>query len=135
MDVAELQAMVDAAPFHHVVRMIVEEADAETGRFVLRLPFQPDLQRLTDVKQVHGGPIASVIDTAGTFAVTATVGHGVPTINLRVDYLRPAVDTDLVATATVRRAGRTVAVVDIDLTDDQGRLVAIGRGTWGTAAG
>lgn len=135
MDVPALQAMVDAAPYHQVVRMVVEEADTATGRFVLRLPFQPHLQRLADVGQVHGGPIASVIDTAGTFAVTATVGHGVPTINLRVDYLRPAIDSDLIATATVRRSGRTVAVVDIDLTDGEGRLVAVGRGTWGTAAG
>jgi len=135
MDRDALQVMLDAAPYHQVVRMVVEEVDAEAGRFVLRLPFQPNLQRVPDAPQVHGGPIASVIDTAGTFAVVATVGHGVPTINLRIDYLRPAIDTDLVATATVRRVGRTVAVCDVDLTDDQGRLVAVGRGTWGTAAG
>ena len=85
--------------------------------------------------QVHGGPIASVIDTAGTFAVAAMVGHGVPTMNLRIDYLRPAVASDLVAIATVRRQGRTTAVCDIDLRDDQDRLVAVGRGTWSTAAG
>ena len=63
------------------------------------------------------------------------VGHGVPTMNLRIDYLRPALDGDLVATAIVRRSGRTVAVCDIDLHDSQGRLVAVGRGTWSTAAG
>jgi uncharacterized protein (TIGR00369 family) len=135
MDREALQVMLDAAPYHQVVRMVVEEVDAEGGRFVLRLPFHRALQRVPDAPQVHGGPIASVIDTAGTFAVVATVGHGVPTINLRIDYLRPAIDTDLVATATVRRVGRTVAVCDVDLTDDQGRLVAVGRGTWGTAAG
>ena len=63
------------------------------------------------------------------------VGHGVPTMNLRIDYLRPAVGSDLVATAVVRRAGRTAAVCDVDVHDDQGRLVAVGRGTWATAAG
>ncbi len=134
-DVAALQAWVDEAPYHRLVPLVVEQVDPANGRFVLRLPHSPSLGRQADGAQVHGGPIASVIDTAGTFAVAAMVGHGVPTMNLRIDYLRPAVQTDLIATAVVRRAGRTVAICDIDLHDDQGRLVAVGRGTWGTAAG
>jgi len=134
-DVAALQAQIDDAPYHRTVRMVVEEVDAEAGRFVLRLPFDRSLTRQDEGNQVHGGPIASVIDTAGTFAVAAMCGHGVPTMNLRIDYLRPAVDSDLVATALVRRKGRTTAVCDIDLHDGEGRLVAVGRGTWSTAAG
>jgi uncharacterized protein (TIGR00369 family) len=134
-DVATVQALLDEAPYHRLVRLVVEEVDPAAGRFVLRLPFVADLTRQAEGDQVHGGPIASVIDTAGTFAVAAMVGHGVPTMNLRIDYLRPAVASDLVATATVRRQGRTTAVCDIDLRDDQDRLVAVGRGTWSTAAG
>jgi uncharacterized protein (TIGR00369 family) len=135
LDAAALQAWVDEAPYHQLVRMVVEEVEPAAGRFVLRLPYSSALGRQADGAQVHGGPIASVIDTAGTFAVAAMVGHGVPTMNLRIDYLRPAVRTDLVATAVVRRSGRTIAVCDIDLHDAQGRLVAVGRGTWGTTAG
>ena len=134
-DLAAVQAEIDGAPFHRLVRMLVEDLDRDAGRLVLRLPFDVSLQRTDDVRQIHGGPIASVIDTAGTFAVAVMVGHGVPTMNLRIDYLRPALDGDLVATAIVRRSGRTVAVCDIDLHDSQGRLVAVGRGTWSTAAG
>ena len=58
-----------------------------------------------------------------------------PTINIRIDYLRPASDTRLHAQARVRKAGRTVGVVDIDVLDDQGRLIAVGRGTYGTKEG
>lgn len=133
--IAAVQEQVDIAPFHHLVRMIVTDVDRDAGRVVLRLPYDDTLQRAAGTRQVHGGPIASVIDTAGTFAVAAIVGHGVPTVNLRIDYLRPAIDTDLVATAVVRRSGRTVAVCDIDLHDGEGRLVAVGRGTWATTAG
>ena len=43
--------------------------------------------------------------------------------------------TALSATARVRRAGRTVGLVDIDVTDDSGRLVAVGRGTYGARTG
>jgi acyl-coenzyme A thioesterase PaaI-like protein len=35
----------------------------------------------------------------------------------------------------VRRAGRTVGVVDIDVEDEAGRLVAVGRGCYGTQPG
>ena len=58
------------------------------------------------------------------------VGGGVPTINLRIDYLRPAVGSVLTGTARVRRAGRTVALVDVDVYDEQRVLVAVGRGTY-----
>jgi uncharacterized protein (TIGR00369 family) len=63
------------------------------------------------------------------------LGHGVPTVNFRTDYLRPAINTSLRAVATVRRAGRTVGVVDVDVLDDQDKLVAVGRGTFGTQPG
>ncbi len=56
----------------------------------------------------------------------------VPTINLRIDYLRMAASTDLVATARVVRAGRTVGVVDIEVRDEEGRMIAVGRGCYGT---
>jgi len=58
------------------------------------------------------------------------VGGGVPTINLRTDYLRPALGEFLTAVARVRRSSRTLAVVDIEVVDDQDRLVALGRGTY-----
>jgi uncharacterized protein (TIGR00369 family) len=59
----------------------------------------------------------------------------VPTINLRIDFLRPASATDLRAVARIRRAGRTVGVVDIDVIDEQDRVIAIGRGCYGTKPG
>jgi len=97
--------------------------------------YTPSVERSAGSSQYHGGAIASLIDIAGDYAVWAVLGHGVPTINIRIDYLRPAAATDLRATAKVRRSGRTVAVVDIDVSDDQQRVVAIGRGTYATAAG
>lgn len=76
--------------------------------------------------------IASVIDTAGDFAVGMMVGRGLPTINFRVDYLKPAVDTALIAVSRVRRAGRSVGVADVDVFDEKGALLAVGRGTYST---
>jgi uncharacterized protein (TIGR00369 family) len=85
--------------------------------------------------QYHGGVIASLIDVAGDFALIAVLGHGVPTINFRTDYLRPAMNGDLIARAMVRKSGRTIGVVDIEVEDAQGRLIALGRGCYGTLPG
>jgi uncharacterized protein (TIGR00369 family) len=52
-----------------------------------------------------------------------------------VDFLRPGTNTSLTATATTRRLGRSVAVVDIDVHDDQGKLCAVGRGTYSPNVG
>ena len=68
-------------------------------------------------------------------AIAIYLDGWVPTINLRVDYLRPATGAYLDAHATVRRRGRTIGVVDIDVLDDEDRLCAVGRGTYSTIVG
>ena len=91
---------------------------------------RPELERRLGTGQFHGGPIAAFIDAVGDYAIGMALGGGVPTINLRIDYLRPAVGGSLTGTARVRRAGRTVALVDVDVYDEQQTLVAVGRGTY-----
>jgi len=130
-----LQSWADASPFIRHCRMEVCEVDASKGYVEMKMPMSPELARDTAGKQFHGGPVASFIDTAGDFAVALMVGGGVPTINFRVDYLRPSGGEYLVARATVRRAGRTVGVADVDILDDQGRLTAVGRGCYSTQLG
>jgi uncharacterized protein (TIGR00369 family) len=130
-----MQAILDGSPFIRFMGMRVDEVDPERQRVVIRMAMRPEFERAAGTGQWHGGPIAALIDTAGDFALVLSVGAGVPTINFRTDYLRPASQTDLTATATVRRAGRTVGVVDIDVHDDGGKLVAVGRGCYGTQAG
>ena len=62
------------------------------------------------------------------------LARGLPTINFRVDYLRPAIKTGLTITAKVRRAGKSVGVVDVDVFNDQKALLAVGRATYSTLA-
>jgi uncharacterized protein (TIGR00369 family) len=96
---------------------------------------RPEIERGPGTAQFHGGPIAALIDCVGDFAVALIVGGGVPTINIRIDYLKPAVGTSLSATARVRRSGRTVTVVDVDVYDEATALVAVGRGTYSSLRG
>lgn len=119
-------------PFHQVLRPRALEADPGKGVVVIGLAYDDALRRSPDDKAYHGGVIASLIDLAGHAAVAVKIGRTAPTIDLRIDYLRPAAGSDLTATATLIKAGRSVARVDIDITDDQGRQIAIGRGTYST---
>jgi uncharacterized protein (TIGR00369 family) len=130
-----LQRYLDNSPFIAFMRMRAKAVEPEKETVVLELPMRPEFERGKGTSQYHGGVIATFIDVAGDFAIALVVGGPVPTINLRVDYLRPASNTSLTATARVRRAGRTVGVVDIDVHDDNGKLVAIGRGTYSSIPG
>jgi uncharacterized protein (TIGR00369 family) len=130
-----MQAMLDGSPFIHLLRMRAVSLDRPGQRVVIDMPIEPAFERHPGTGQFHGGVIASLIDVAGDFALVILLGGGVPTINLRIDYLRPAGGANLTATATVRRAGRTIGVVDIDVTDGADRLVAIGRGCYSMTMG
>jgi uncharacterized protein (TIGR00369 family) len=131
----QIQARFDNSPFIATLGLVVLSLDYEASELVVKMPMNPSLERAAGTKQFHGGPIASFIDTIGDFAIGMLLGGGVPTINIRIDYLKPAVGDALVAVARVRRTGRTVTVVDIDVLNEQESLVAIGRGTYATLVG
>jgi uncharacterized protein (TIGR00369 family) len=98
----------------------------------MRAAMRPEFERGRGTGQWHGGPIAAIIDTVGDYALVMLLGRPLPTVNFRVDYLRPAIDAALIVTAKVRRSGRLVGVVDIDVTNEADQLVAVGRATYAT---
>jgi uncharacterized protein (TIGR00369 family) len=130
-----IQALMDASPFIRFLNLSCDSLDTAAGTITMTMPMRPELERGVGTGQFHGGPIASFIDTVGDFAVVLHTRAPVPTINFRVDYLRPSTGSKLIGKALVRRVGRTVGVVDIDVYDEQGRLTAVGRGCFGTTAG
>ena len=119
-----------ASPYISTLGLEVVAIDYDASELTVRMPLVPSMERKVGTRQFHGGPLAAFIDTVGDFALGMMLGGGVPTMNLRIDYLKPAVGDGVTACARVRRKGRTAAVVDIDVTDDKGALVALGRGTY-----
>jgi 1,4-dihydroxy-2-naphthoyl-CoA hydrolase len=70
---------------------------------------------------VHGGVFAVIAD-----ALTAQHGR---VISNQTSFLRPVTAGTIHATARRRHKGRTTAVWEVDITDDQGRLCAVVRTT------
>ena len=128
----ELQRRLAHSAFIDFLNLTVLTADPAEEQVVMRAEMRPEFERLKGSGQWHGGPIAAVIDTVGDYALVMLLGRPLPTVNFRVDYLRPAVGTALVVTAKVRRNGRLVGVVDVDVENEAGQLVAIGRATYAT---
>ncbi len=135
MTQAQIQERFDQSPFISTLALEVLSLDYDSSELSVKMPLQPSLERRAGTQQFHGGPIASFIDVVGDFAIGMMLGGGVPTMNIRIDYLKPAVGAYLIANARVRRAGRTVTTADIDVLNPEDSLVAIGRGTFSSKAG
>ena len=103
---------------------------AEKGVVEIRLPFRDEFLRDDGSDWLHGGVVSALIDIVGDYAVITEVGVGVHTIDLRVDYLRPARRGDLVGVGRTLRVGRTVSVADVEVRDAGGEIVAVGRGVY-----
>ena len=122
-------------PYHAFLRPEALAADAEAGVVEIRLPFRPEFARVPDRPEYHGGVIAGLIDPTAHAAIAVRIGRMAPTVDLRIDYMRGASGTDLLARGVVRRAGRTLATLDVEVKTSDGREIALGRGVLSTAAG
>ena len=122
---------VHHSPFHRLLGL--EMVRVEDGVVEMRLPWRDELGRDDGSDLFHGGVISALIDIAGDYAIASKLGRGVPTIDLRVDYLRPARRGDLRALARAVKVGRTVGVADVELRDANDAVVAVGRCAYSTA--
>jgi uncharacterized protein (TIGR00369 family) len=129
---AYLRDSIEQVPFHQWLQPHVDGFDEETGTVTISLAVRPEFRRDPDHPSVHGGLVAALIDIAGHAAAAASLRRGAPTIDLRVDYVRLASGPTLLATAQPIKIGRSIGLVDVRVSDDQGALVATGRCVFST---
>ena len=129
---AWLREMIARPPLHQWLKPQVAEVDEASGRVVVALPLRPEFRRDPERPEIHGGIIATLVDIAGHTALSAKLRHGVPTIDMRIDYLRMATGRELRATAELLKVGRTLGLVEVRITDDAQRLIAVGRAVFST---
>lgn len=98
--------------------------EVRQGEVSIHLDIRDELKQNQGV--VHGGAIASLIDTASAFAVLTQIDldERVTTTDLTIHYLRPAVNGRIVATARIIRGGRRLFVLSVDVHDPTGQLIA-----------
>src|SRR6185295_5207812 len=116
---------------NHFPRLLGIEIDSiEPSRARLSVEVRQELLQLQGV--MHGGAIASLIDTAVAFAIISVSEpqDRFTTVEMKVNYLSAIREGRVVADARLIRDGRRIIVADCDVFDSQGRLAAKGLLTY-----
>jgi uncharacterized protein (TIGR00369 family) len=106
-------------------RIGIEWLDIGLERVVARIPVEGNTQVYG---QLHGGATAALCESVGSIGTAVATGLEkiVVGIQLSVNHLRAVTDGYITATGVPLRVGRTVAVWDFRVHDDDARLIASG---------
>ena len=101
----------------------LELCELKTGDVTVCLAVRDELKQNQGV--VHGGAIASLIDTASAFVILTAIDENerVTTTDLTIHYLRPITVGRMLARARIVRGGRRRFVVSVEV-ENEGALAA-----------
>src|SRR5262245_6374680 len=110
-------------------------AAAEPGHAVVEL--EAERRHANPMGTVHGGILCDIADAAMGIAYAASLGEGetFTTLELKINFVRPFWTGKLIATGRVVQRGRTIGLVECDVRDEDGRLIARASSTCMTLRG
>ena len=128
MDALEMgQAILASQPFS--VLLGTEVTEMGQGTATLELAMRTELQQQYGF--AHGGVLSYLADNALTYAGGTVLGQ-VLTMEMKINYVRPAVGERLIARAEVLSSGKTQAVTQCKVfavRDGEEKLCAVAQGT------
>jgi len=119
--------------------------DVAPDHVTARIDMRPELVGHYAYNRMHGGVISAGLDAMGGLAVMAAIGarhmDEVPsqrlqrfaklgTIDLRIDYLRPAIGAHFELRAQVLRLGSRVATTRMEFLGADGQLLSAGAAAY-----
>ena len=107
-------------------------ADVSSGKGCARVKMPIQRRHLQSAGNVQGGLIVALADAAFTRALISLLPgdqHTV-TVELKINFIARASEGVLFADGKIIHKGRTLAVGEMTVTDDQSTLIAKGVGTW-----
>ena len=120
--------MFEGQPFTRYIGAKLTSAGPGTAE--LTLPIVDHLKQQHGF--VHGGVLSYLADNSITFAGGLAMGGNALTSEFKINYVRPAVGTELVARARAESAGKRQAVCRCEIYaihDDRETLCAVAQGT------
>ena len=108
------------------VAKLVDFRLVEMAEGTARMEMDADERHWNPMGTLHGGVICDIADAAMgmAFATTLDVAQSFTTVELKVNFLRPVIKSHLVATGKVITRGRTIGLVECEVVDERGKLVA-----------
>jgi uncharacterized protein (TIGR00369 family) len=101
------------------------------GEDEARVELEVEQQHLQPLGTIHGGIVATLIDTATYWAAFLVLPEdtGLVNVDLKLNYLRPVNGGLLIAEGRCLRAGRTISYAEAYVKSGDGRLIAHGSST------
>ena len=133
----------ERVPFNRIIGFDIQLPKDGTAK--LSFQMRDDLVGNFLRGMLHGGVISSSLDVVGGLVafvalldqnLVQSFDEGLErfskmgTVDLRIDFLRPGLGDSFVATGSILRAGRRIAVTRMELHNDSGTLIAAGTGTY-----
>ncbi len=123
----ELNELMPKMPFNHLLGLRVGRVYADG--LTMELEITDALKNLLGT--LHGGATASLIDAAIGVAIIGQLGgRPATTVELKLNYLRPATHGKVRARSKIVKIGKTLAVATAEVHDVHGHLIAMGSATY-----
>ena len=125
--VTALKETVKNSPYPKHMKMALDEIEYDAATIVINLAHC----HLQPFGIVHGGVIATIIDTATFWAAFLGLPEdtGLVNVDLKLNYLAPVREGRLLAKGTCIRPGRSLSYSEAHVSDDRGTLIAHGTST------
>jgi uncharacterized protein (TIGR00369 family) len=119
--------IVNRSPYFSLLSMEIQ--DLQWGTCMMEVKLEE--KHLQPFGFVHGGAIASVMDAAAFWAVFPQVerGIGLTTVEIKVNYLAPIQKGKLMAHGRCIKMGKTLALGEAIIKNEEGGLIAHGTAT------
>jgi len=126
-NIKRMAKVIAVTPF--MAHLGMELVEAGDGYAKIRLHFKKENTTMADA--LHGGAVASLIDTTGAMAAWTTAEIATPkyfgsTVGVNVNYLSAVIGQDCFAEGRVLKRGREIIYNDVRVTDASGKLCAQG---------
>lgn len=128
LDRAAMEATLAISPYQNWLGLKLNKCTQ--GEISITCPWREDLVSNPSLGSIHGGVLAALIDLGGLYAILTQSTRVRSTIDLRVDYHAPATRDVMVSTSTVLTIGGKISTAETRIHDDNGALIASGRGVY-----
>jgi len=126
--IRQIKDLVNSSPYFTLLSMKI--TDIGIGYSVVEIDL--DYKHLQPFGFVHGGAFASIIDAAAFWAFFYEIedqNAGATSVDLKLNYLAPAMSGKLIAKGRQIKHGKTLGYAEAQVTNENGKILAHGTST------